>query len=113
MKKSDDKFEWIEEADTAFAQTKKSALHTTSVGRTKGKRAATTVYRSHISCGKHSISSREKRKKEKRTESRGRYISSAKYYLQQSKDTRIIKSLHTTYSQQQESYINILRCIQS
>jgi hypothetical protein len=35
MKKSDDKFEWTEEADTAFAQLKKSAFHTSGVGRTK------------------------------------------------------------------------------
>jgi hypothetical protein len=35
MKKSDDKFEWTEEADVAFAQLKKSALHTSGVGRTK------------------------------------------------------------------------------
>jgi hypothetical protein len=35
MKKSDDKFEWTEEADAAIAQLKKSALHATGVGRTK------------------------------------------------------------------------------
>jgi hypothetical protein len=63
MKKLDDKCEWTEEADTAFAQLKKSALHTAGVGRTKGKRAVTTVYCSHTSSGKHSISSREKQRR--------------------------------------------------
>jgi hypothetical protein len=59
MKKLDDKFEWTKEADIAFAQLK-SALHTTSVGHTKGKRVATTIFRSHTSSGKHDIGSREK-----------------------------------------------------
>jgi hypothetical protein len=60
MKKSNDKFEWTEEADTAFAQLKKSAFHTTGVGRTKIKGATTTIYCSHTSSGEHSISSRKK-----------------------------------------------------
>jgi hypothetical protein len=60
MKKSEDKFEWIEEADTTFAQLKKSAFHTTGVGRTERKRATITIYRSHTSSGKHGTSSRAK-----------------------------------------------------
>jgi hypothetical protein len=63
MKKSDDKFEWTEEADIAFAQQKKSAFHTTGVGRTKRKGATTTIYCSNTSSGKHSISSRKKRRR--------------------------------------------------
>jgi hypothetical protein len=61
MKKLDDKFEWIEEADIAFAQLKKSAFHTTGVGRTKGKGATTTIYCSNTSSGEHCIGSRKKR----------------------------------------------------
>jgi hypothetical protein len=60
MKKSDDKFEWTEESDTAFAQLKKSAFHTAGFGRTKGKGAITTIYCSNISSGEHCISSRKK-----------------------------------------------------
>jgi hypothetical protein len=60
MKKSDNKFEWTEEADTAFAQLKKSAFHTTGVGRTKGKVAITTIYCSNTSSDEHSVSSRKK-----------------------------------------------------
>jgi hypothetical protein len=35
----------------------KSAIHTTSIGRTKRKRTTTTIYRSHTSSGKHGTSS--------------------------------------------------------
>jgi hypothetical protein len=59
MKKSDDKFEWTEEADIAFAQLK-SAFHTAGVGRTKGKRAIITLYCSNTLGGKHSLGSRKK-----------------------------------------------------
>jgi hypothetical protein len=48
MKKSDKKFEWTEEADTAFAQLKK-CFYTTSAGRTQGEGAATTIHCHHIS----------------------------------------------------------------
>jgi hypothetical protein len=61
MKKSDDKFEWTEEADAAFAQLKKkSAIHATSAGHTKRKRATTTLHRRNPSGGEYSTSSREK-----------------------------------------------------
>jgi hypothetical protein len=59
MKKSDDKFEWIEEADTAFVQLKK-VLSTPLVLVAPKKRATTTIYRSHTSSGKHGTSSRAK-----------------------------------------------------
>jgi hypothetical protein len=55
MKKSDKKFEWTEEADAAFAQLK-SALHTTSVGRTKRKGATTTVHHCYTRGGEHGFS---------------------------------------------------------
>jgi hypothetical protein len=63
MKKSDDKFEWIEEVDTAFAQLKKVLSTPPVLVEPKEKRAATTVYCSHTSSGKNSISSREKRRR--------------------------------------------------
>jgi hypothetical protein len=60
MKKLAHKFEWTEEAGTAFAQLKKVLFHTTSVGRTKRKGAIATIYCSNTSSGEHSISSRKK-----------------------------------------------------
>jgi hypothetical protein len=63
MKKSDDKFKWIEEADKAFAQLKKVLSTPTVLVAPKEKRAATTVYCSRTSSGKHSISSRKKRRR--------------------------------------------------
>jgi hypothetical protein len=60
IKKLDDKFEWIEEADTAFAQLKKVLSTPPVLVAPKEKRAATTVYYIHTSSGKHSISSRKK-----------------------------------------------------
>jgi hypothetical protein len=62
MKKSDDKFEWTEEADAAFAQLKKVLSTPPVLVAPKEKRAVTNVYCSHTSSGKHSISSREKRR---------------------------------------------------
>jgi hypothetical protein len=58
MKKSEDKFECTEEADIAFAQLKKN--HAAGVGRTKGKGAIITLYRSNTSGGKHSPGSQKK-----------------------------------------------------
>jgi hypothetical protein len=58
-KKSDDKFEWIEEADTAFAHLKKSVIHATSAGRTKRLRATTTLHRRNPSGCEYSTSSRD------------------------------------------------------
>jgi hypothetical protein len=56
MKKSDDKFEWTEEADAA----KKRAFHAASAGRTKRKRTTTTLHCRNPSGGEYSISSRKK-----------------------------------------------------
>jgi hypothetical protein len=63
MKKLDDKFEWTEEADTAIAQLKKVLSTSPVLVAPKEKRAATTIYRSHTSSGKHGISSREKQRR--------------------------------------------------
>jgi hypothetical protein len=63
MKKSDDKFEWTEEADTAFAELKKVLSTPPVLVAPKEKRTATTIYRSHTSSGKHGISSQEKRRR--------------------------------------------------
>jgi hypothetical protein len=61
MKKSDDKFEWSEEADTAFVQLKKVFSTPLVLVAPKEKRATTAIYHSHPSSGKHGIGSREKR----------------------------------------------------
>jgi hypothetical protein len=62
MKKLDDKFESTEKADTAFAQLKKCSPHHQCWSHQR-KRAATTIYRSHTSSGKHGIGCREKRRR--------------------------------------------------
>jgi hypothetical protein len=43
---------------------KKSAFHTTSVGRTKRKKAITTIQRRYIPGGEHGVSSRTKQRRE-------------------------------------------------
>jgi hypothetical protein len=60
MKKSDDKFEWTEEADIAFAQLKKVLSTPPVLVAPKEKRAIVTLYCSNASGGEHSISSRKK-----------------------------------------------------
>jgi hypothetical protein len=60
MKKLDDKFEWTEEADIAFAQLKKVLSTPLVLVAPKEKRATNTIYRSHTSSGKHGTSSRAK-----------------------------------------------------
>jgi hypothetical protein len=60
MKKSDDKFEWTEEADVAFTQLKK-VLSTPPVLVAPNKnRATTTVHHSNTSSGEYTIDSRKK-----------------------------------------------------
>jgi hypothetical protein len=56
MKKSDDKFEWTEEADIAFAQLKKVLSTPPVLVAPKEKKTTTTIYRSHTSSGKHGTS---------------------------------------------------------
>jgi hypothetical protein len=78
MKKSDDKFEWTEEAGTTFAQLKKVLSTPPVLVAPKEKRATTTIYRSHTSSGKHGISSREKRRR------KGAWSPEAGIFLQRS-----------------------------
>jgi hypothetical protein len=60
MKKSDDKFEWTEEVDVAFAQLKKVLSTPPVLVAPKEKRTTTIIHCSNISSGKYSISSRKK-----------------------------------------------------
>jgi hypothetical protein len=60
MKKSDDKFEWTEEADVAFAQLKKVLSTPLVLVAPKEKRTTTIIHCSNTSSGKYSISSRKK-----------------------------------------------------
>jgi hypothetical protein len=61
MKKSDDKFEWTEEADVAFAQLKKVLSTPPVLVAPKEKRTTTTIHCSNTSSGEYSIGSRKKR----------------------------------------------------
>jgi hypothetical protein len=112
MKKSDDKFEWTEEADTAFAQLKK-VLSTPAVLVAPNEKEPLLLYIAATHQVVSTVLVSKEVKREKLMKSRGQYISSANYYLQQNRGTRTIKNLHTVYSQQHESYNNISRCIQS
>jgi hypothetical protein len=112
MKKSDDKFEWTEEADTAFAQLKK-VLSTPPVLVTPNEKEPLLLYIAATHQVVSTVLVVERSKEGKLMESRGQYISSAKYNPQQNRGTRTIKNLRTVYSHQHESYDNILRCIQS
>jgi hypothetical protein len=94
MKKSDDKFEWTEEADTTFAQLKK-VLSTPLL---------------YIAATHQVVSMVLVVDRSKEGKAHGVQRPS---YLQQSRGTRAIESLHTAYSQQHKSCGNILRCTQS
>jgi hypothetical protein len=59
MKKSDDKFEWTEEADVAFAQLKKCSPHRRCWSHQQ-KRTITIIHCSNTSSGEYSTSSRKK-----------------------------------------------------
>jgi hypothetical protein len=63
IKKSDDKFEWTEEAEAAFAQLKKVLSTPLVLVAPKEKRTTTIIHRRNPSGGEHSISSRKKRRK--------------------------------------------------
>jgi hypothetical protein len=60
MKKSDDKFEWTEEADIAFAQLKKVLSTPPVLVAPKEKRTTTIIHCSNTSSGKYSTSSQKK-----------------------------------------------------
>jgi hypothetical protein len=98
MKKSDDKFEWAEEADVAFTQLKK-VLSPPPVLVAPNEKEPLLLY----IAATHQVVSTVlvvKRSEEGKAQVfRGQYISSAKYYLQQNRGTRTTKSLHIVYSQ--------------
>jgi hypothetical protein len=60
MKKSDDKFEWMEEADVAFTQLKKVLSTPPVLVAPKEKRTTTTVYCSNTSSSEYSTGSQKK-----------------------------------------------------
>jgi hypothetical protein len=60
MKKSDDKFEWTEEADVAFAQLKKVLSTPPVLVAPKEKRNTIIIHCSNTPSGKYSTSSRKK-----------------------------------------------------
>jgi hypothetical protein len=60
MKKLDDKFEWTDEADVAFAQLKKVLSTPPVLVAPKKKRVATTIHCSNTASGEYSIGSRKK-----------------------------------------------------
>jgi hypothetical protein len=62
MKKSDDKFEWTEEADVAFAQLKKVLSTPPVLVTPKEKRTTTTIHCSNTSSSKYSTGSRKKQR---------------------------------------------------
>jgi hypothetical protein len=109
MKKSDDKFEWTEEADTAFAQLEK-VLSTPPVLVAPTEKEPLLLYIAATHQVVSTVLVVERR--ETLMDSRGQYISSAEYFLQQNRGTHTTKNLHTVYSQQHESYGSISWCTQ-
>jgi hypothetical protein len=60
MKKSDDKFEWMKEADVAFTQLKKVLSTPPVLVTPKEKGTTTIIHCNNTSSGKYSTSSRKK-----------------------------------------------------
>jgi hypothetical protein len=111
MKKSDDKVEWTEEADAAFAQLKK-VLSTPPVLVTPKEKEPLLMY----IAATHQVVSIVlvvERSKEGKVHGVQRLVYFLSEVLSPTKQRYPIKILHTVYSQQHESYGNILRCIQS
>jgi hypothetical protein len=98
MKKSDDKFEWTEEADVAFTQLKK-VLSTPPVLVAPNKKEPLLLYIAATHQVVSIVLVVKRSEEEKLTVSKGQYILSAKYYLLQNKGTRPIKSSYIVYSQ--------------
>jgi hypothetical protein len=63
MKKSEDKFEWTEEEDIAFAQLKKVLSTPSVLVALKEKRTTTTIYCSNTSSSEYSTGSRKKQRR--------------------------------------------------
>jgi hypothetical protein len=98
MKKSDSKFEWTEEADTAFAQLKK-VLSTPTVLVTPKEREPLLLYiaATHQVVSTVLVVERSEEGKAHGVQRPVYFL--AKSYHQQSRGTHIIRSLHTTCSQ--------------
>jgi hypothetical protein len=111
MKKSDDKFEWTEEADVAFTQLKK-VLSTPPVLVAPNEKELLLLYIAATHQVVSTVLVVERSEEGKLTVSKGQYISLAKYYLQQNRGTRTTISSHVVYSQQHENYGNISWCTQ-
>jgi dsDNA-binding SOS-regulon protein len=105
MKKSDDKFEWTEEADITFTQLKK-VLSTPPVLVAPKEKEALLLYIAATHQVVSTVLVIERSEEGKPMEFSGQYILSARCYHQQSKGTRTIRNLHTTYSHQHEKYGN-------
>jgi hypothetical protein len=112
MKKSDDKFEWTEEADIAFTQLKK-VLSTLPVLVAPKEKEPLLLYIAATHQVVSTVLVVERSEEGKPMEFSGQYISSARCYLQQSKGTRTIRNLHTVYSHQYKNYGNISRYTRS
>jgi hypothetical protein len=112
MKKSDDKFEWMEDADVAFAQLKK-VLSTPPVLVAPNEKESLLIYidATHQVVSTVLVVERSEEGKAHSVQRLVYFVS--KYYLQQNKGTRTIKSLHTVYSQQHKNYGSISRYTQS
>jgi hypothetical protein len=112
MKKSDDKFEWIEEADIAFAELKK-VLSTPLVLVAPKEKEPLLLY----IAATHQVVSTVlvvERSEEGKTHGVQRPVYFVSEVLSpESKGTRTTKNLHTAYSQQHGNYGNILRYTQS
>jgi hypothetical protein len=97
MKKSDKKFEWTEEADKRFLTSKKCSPCRQCWSHPMRKSHCYYTLQPHIRwLARYSLSSGAK--KEKLMEFSDPFIFYAKYSHHLSSATRIIKSLHTTYS---------------
>jgi dsDNA-binding SOS-regulon protein len=104
MKKSDDKFEWTEEADIAFTQLKK-VLSTPPVLVAPKEKEPLLLYIAATHQVVSTVLVVERSEGKTHGVQRPVYFI-RRCYLQQSKGTRTIRSLHTAYSHQHENYSN-------
>jgi hypothetical protein len=112
MKKSDGKFEWTEEADTAFVLLKK-ALFAPLVLVTLKEKEPLLLF----TVATHQLVSTVL-VVERSEEGKAHRVQRPVYFLSEvlspkNRGTRTTKSLHTTCSQQHGNYDNISRCTQS
>jgi hypothetical protein len=111
MKKSDDKFEWTEEADTAFTQLK-NVLSSPPVLVAPNEKEPLLLYiaATHQVVSTVLVVERSEEGKAHRVQRPVYFVSEV---LSPTKQRyRTTKNLHTLYSQQHESYGNISRCTQ-